>query len=483
MKMSVELFDSIINTSQDCVFWKDKDRRFLGVNQSFLDFYGFKSADVLIGKTDEDLGWHSDPEPYKQDELKVLQGESTYKVLGKCMIRGEERDIIASKRPLYEGNEIVGLVGSFVDITDVIRRQNKLDGSQVMYSIEKLRKYSFFDKIIDDIALDEILDPLTGILTRAYAVKFVQSLIDEGTPFTFTILDLDNFKFINDNFGHSAGDKVLATVSKGLAEYIGEDGVAGRFGGDELLLVDLKHVGREEKHDFFDGLYTHSNALRVNVIFDNGSAFITGTAGCASFPTDAKDFNEIFGLIDKMLYMGKNRGRNCFTVYEEDEHKDIEIRKIVKNGVYTEMRRIKDQVDSVPGFLNKVQIVFPQLIDTLQIRDLCYIGMNGRMHSVQDAKFDEDASDISRLMNDDIYSENTLEPVKKHSPRFYKALTKHGFESVLVVRIKYMKKTDGYLVCPVKRSLRIWQENECAVMYYLAELLAVALHNEDEVIV
>ena len=55
MKMSVELFDSIINTSQDCVFWKDKDRRFLGVNQSFLDFYGFKSADVLIGKTDEEI--------------------------------------------------------------------------------------------------------------------------------------------------------------------------------------------------------------------------------------------------------------------------------------------------------------------------------------------------------------------------------------------------------------------------------------------
>ena len=197
MEMTVELFDNIINTSQDCVFWKDKDRRFLGVNQAFLDFYGFKSAQELIGKTDEDMGWHSDPEPYKQDELRVLSGKSTYKVLGKCVIRGEERDIIASKRPLYEGNEIVGLVGSFVDITDVIRRQNKLDGSQVMYSIEKLRKYSFFDKIIDDIALDEILDPLTGILTRAYAVKFVQSLIDEGTPFTFTILDLDNFKFIN----------------------------------------------------------------------------------------------------------------------------------------------------------------------------------------------------------------------------------------------------------------------------------------------
>ena len=127
MKLTVTLFDSIINTSQDCVFWKDKNRRFIGVNRSFLDFYGFDSEAVLIGKTDEDMGWHNDPEPYRQDELRVLSGKSTYKVPGKCMVQGEERDIIASKRPLYEGDEIVGLVGSFIDITDIVRRQKRLD--------------------------------------------------------------------------------------------------------------------------------------------------------------------------------------------------------------------------------------------------------------------------------------------------------------------------------------------------------------------
>ena len=62
MNMTSELFNRIINTSQDCVFWKDSDRRFLGVNQAFLDYYGFDSVDVLLGKTDEDMGWHSDPE-------------------------------------------------------------------------------------------------------------------------------------------------------------------------------------------------------------------------------------------------------------------------------------------------------------------------------------------------------------------------------------------------------------------------------------
>ncbi|MBR5360929.1 MAG: PAS domain-containing protein, partial [Lachnospiraceae bacterium] len=57
MIMDNSLFNKIINTVSDCVFWKDKDRRFVGVNQAFLDFYGFDSVDVLLGKTDEDMGW------------------------------------------------------------------------------------------------------------------------------------------------------------------------------------------------------------------------------------------------------------------------------------------------------------------------------------------------------------------------------------------------------------------------------------------
>lgn len=278
MQMNVGLFNSIINTSQDCVFWKDKDRRFVGVNKAFLDYYGFDSADVLIGKNDEDMGWHTDPEPYKQDELRVLAGQTTYKVQGKCIIRGEERDIIASKRPLYDGDEIVGLVGSFVDITDVIRTENKNDGSQVLYTIDDLRKYSYFDRLIDGISLEEILDPLTGVLNRSYSIKFVRSLIFEKTPFTFTIIDLDNFKSINDTFGHAAGDKTLTQVTRGLAEYAKDCGLVGRFGGDELLLVDLKNITRDDKIHFFNNLYGNSKALRTDVYFDNGSAFITGTS-------------------------------------------------------------------------------------------------------------------------------------------------------------------------------------------------------------
>lgn len=471
MEMTVTLFDSIINTSQDCVFWKDKDRRFIGVNQAFLDYYGFDSADILIGKNDEDMGWHSDPEPYKQDELRVLSGMSTYKVQGKCIIRGEERDIVASKRPLYDGDKIVGLVGSFVDITDVLKRRNASEHAQVIYTIDKLRKYSFFDKLVDEISLEEILDPLTGVLSRAYATQFVQSLIDEHIPFTFTMLDLDNFKFFNDNYGHSAGDKVLITVSEKLAEYTDGYALAGRFGGDELLLIDLHNTVPEDKRSFFERLYSDSGVIRIRVDFDNGSSYVTATSGSATYPSDGDSFDKIFSLVDKMLYLGKSSGRNCYNIYDDEKHRDIEITKLASQGIFTVMSKLRQSLDAADDLGEKLKLALPHIVGYLQVEDLYYVGRDGRMRAVADADFDEEAADIAELCREDVFSENTLEQVEKRSPDFCAALKKNGFESVMTVRVRRKDEVYGYLVCAVKRSMRIWQENECAILYYLAGLL------------
>lgn len=97
-------------------FWKDSERRFLGANQSFLDYYGFASLSDILGKTDEDMGWHTDADPFRNDELRVLDGEVVINARGTCLCRGELRDIVASKRPLYSNGAIVGLVGYFDDI-------------------------------------------------------------------------------------------------------------------------------------------------------------------------------------------------------------------------------------------------------------------------------------------------------------------------------------------------------------------------------
>ena len=471
MNMTVELFDNIINTSQDCVFWKDDKRRFLGVNQAFLDFYGFESEDVLIGKTDEDMGWHSDPEPYRQDELRVLSGESTYKVHGKCFIRGEERDIIASKRPLYEGDKIVGLVGSFIDITDVLRRQNRTGDLQVVYTVGKLRHIPYFDKLLDETALDDMLDPLTGIINRVYAMDFVHSLISAGTPFSFTIIDLDNFKFINDTYGHTAGDTVLKAITGALAEFLGADGIVGRFGGDELLMVDLRNTDSSANQRFFRDLYENCGVLRQNVRLGSESTFVTCTSGCASFPADAGNYADLFALTDKTLYIGKNRGRNCYVIYNAEKHRDIEIRQLVKRNICTDMINLQKLFEQGNTLREKLRSVLTLMTDSMQTGELYFADSENRMRSVVDDRLDTSVTGIDALVTEELYTAGIIQEFRESCPGLYEALNERKLGSVMIVRAGDGDNTYGWLVCAVKRRFRIWQENECALMYFIANLI------------
>ncbi|MBQ9483942.1 MAG: GGDEF domain-containing protein [Ruminiclostridium sp.] len=344
-----------------------------------------------------------------------------------------------------------------------------------MYRIEQLIKYKFFAEQIEKTGLDHMTDPLTGLISRAYILDFARSLIADNIPFSFAMLDLDNFKFINDTYGHGAGDEILRNVSTCLMDYIDGFGVAGRFGGDEFLIIDLRDIKYDEKKAFFNDLYTDGKVLRRNYDLADCSPFVTGTLGCATFPDNTTDYDELFSMIDKTLYRGKNKGRNCYIIYVEEKHKNIVIKRMAGHGICTVMQSLIRQFEFVPGTDNRFHSVLPLLMDELGISDLYYTDKNGIMHAVLKKSFSEDVSDIDDLTKDDVYCTNNIEEVEERSPLFYRALNKHEMETLLVTRIGMKEETDGYLICAEPRSHRIWQEDECAVIYFLTKLVAVGM--------
>jgi hypothetical protein len=136
------------------------------------------------------------------------------------------------------------------------------------------------------------------------------------------------------------------------------------------------------------------------------------------------------------------------------------------------MSKLRHEVEGQEGFVEKLRAVIPLLSDTLQVKDVYYVRTDGKMRAVNDRTYEADASDIEGIMDDDMFYDTTLDRLKQKSPVFCSALNDIGLESVMVTRIRRHKNIYGYLICAVKRSHRIWQENERAIIYYLAGLMA-----------
>ena len=222
------LWRDLVSSDLLRLFWKDRDRRFLGASRAFLDYYGFSSAADIVGKNDEELGWHVHPDTYMNDEVMVIhEGITTHNVPGNCMNDGENRDILASKTPLYDENgEIGGLIGYFID-------RDKLSANDRRGNETKRR------------------DMLTGLLNSRGISEEAAVFRDEyylrGVDFVRIHISVDDFDSLNEQYGYDFGDKVLIELSRALKMTYGRTSAVGRYAGNKFVILHQVR-DREQAH-------------------------------------------------------------------------------------------------------------------------------------------------------------------------------------------------------------------------------------------
>lgn len=349
-----------------------------------------------------------------------------------------------------------------------------------MYTRERLLKYPYFEEVFRSGDGSNVVDSLTGLISRQHMMGFIQHLIKCRIPFTLALMDLDNFKFINDTYGHKIGDGVLAGLSNDLERYLADYGVAGRFGGDEFLIVNFRDHAYDEIKAFFAGLYSDYNVLRKNIDLGECEPFVTGTIGSAVFPEDAQDYTALFSLVDKALYRGKTKGRNCYIIYVEEKHKDISIQQLAARSIYTIFHELSCGFDSCSRLSDKLKALHDILADDMRITDLYYVGRDNHFRNVSCGVSLGEVKDLDRLIRDDIYTTNEIKHIEPQSPSMYALCRKREFETVLVIRIGIQDETFGYLVCAEPKTLRIWQDDEYAIMFFAARMLAVYVQASGE---
>lgn len=211
------LWRSVMQGSYAKFFWKDRERRFLGASQKFLDFYGLESQDGLIGKTDEDMCWHIEAEPFMKDELAVIErGAIVKNVRGRCIARGRAREIVVNKMPLYDDGKIVGLVGNFIDVEDLAEPNR--DPERLLLE-----------------------DQITGLANTRGIIEgigeFFEELWTKGVQFSVISVFTREYEAFAKSYGTAAGNALLEKIARVLEDEFADHAVVGRIAGSQFLIV------------------------------------------------------------------------------------------------------------------------------------------------------------------------------------------------------------------------------------------------------
>jgi two-component system chemotaxis response regulator CheY len=159
-------------------------------------------------------------------------------------------------------------------------------------------------------------DSLTGLPNRRaieeWAARQLRGAARHGFAMWVAHADLDNFKSINDSYGHDAGDRVLQKFGEVLRENTRASDISGRMGGDEFLLV-MTHLGEKSTRLTVERLRKQFAALKFS--FGGETVSVTASFGIAGFQgKEPPDFTKLVRQADMALYSGKRAGRNQVTV-------------------------------------------------------------------------------------------------------------------------------------------------------------------------
>ena len=341
-----------------------------------------------------------------------------------------------------------------------------------MYNEKQITKYDYFKKILKKNKIEYILDPLTGAISRRYFIEFIKDLVSSNTKFTLAIIDLDDFKTINDKYGHLSGDYILEHFSENLIDYVGDNGLVGRFGGDEFLIAIFGIDDYDDIHAFYQKLF--NNILRNHYIIGQNDIYTTGTLGSARFPEDAATFEELFVVSDKTLYRGKMKGRNCYIIYVHEKHKDLKIESLHKDDLAIILFNINTIFDEHDSFEQKMMDISEYLKDNLRLDNIYYIDQNKTFYDALEMKKICDNIDLSDIrFNNELYKRDYHKDVNKLP--FGPYIENDEISSLLITRIKDKDEIKGYIMFALKRMAMIWHNQEIATLLYLAKTISLEI--------
>ncbi|MCJ8350435.1 cache domain-containing protein [Moritella sp.] len=190
-------------------------------------------------------------------------------------------------------------------------------------------------------------DPLTGLPNRASLDKFAQQILtdDNEKYMAIAFVDIDNFKYVNDLYGHTVGDELICAVSRRFEKILSTGDMVCRFGGDEFLFC-------------FSGVNTQAEiatkVTKINAIFNTkmrcGEREIKSncSVGVSVFPDDGQTLEVLIGKADVALYKAKGQGKGRICLFEAEFDAQLKRQRAMKEELYKALERDEFEIHYQP---------------------------------------------------------------------------------------------------------------------------------------
>ncbi len=313
---NLKFMQVLIDTIPCPIFHKDTNGIYLGCNKAFEDYLN-KPREEIIGKSDYDLVPKSVADKYCRADLDLLEKRGIHAYEASIQYAdGTRHEVICNKAVFLNPDGTPGgLVGSILDITERKRFEE-----QLMYQANH--------------------DSLTGLPNRNLLNdRLNHALAYDGRHrelLAVMLIDLDNFKVINDTMGHSSGDVLLLEAAKRLQHCVRQYDTVARLGGDEfvLLLTDVEHVQSLAKiSDKILALF------KVPFLIDGREIFVTASIGIAIYPADGVTADTLLKNADTAMYHAKELGRNGYQFFAEEMNVKVQERLIMETRLRKALER------------------------------------------------------------------------------------------------------------------------------------------------
>lgn len=338
-------------------------------------------------------------------------------------------------------------------------------------------------EVVDELTMDS----LTKVYNKKTITEYASRLVKQDTVnrISIAILDIDYFKQVNDRYGHLYGDKVLTRVAKKLKEVVGEDGVVGRIGGDEFMIV-LKGINDDY------ALRGILRAIRTQVKWEFKNDYenfqVTTSIGVAFSPNNGHDYEELFKKADFCLYVAKEKGRDRYVFFRDEIHRESyenslnKKDKIINDG--REMRELRyltdimvqynqDKKAAVMAMLEHMLIMYK--VDNISIykgKDLKNIVSVGTpIKSESDMSY-IDTDGFKILMGDKTYiASSFINKNQDVAPEFVDEMRKRQIHSTIQCFIGTKEDVKGLLTINRMKAASQWAEYEIECSIITATLI------------